>query len=166
MHIKNLSRRLIALMGKEILLLNEFEQTEQMVRQYIRESDWGKLNTTLKMIDSLSDSIDEVEEQRHSVYQKLRSLVGEGPNTNFYQVVVHLDPETREECASLYRGLKMAVIKIQGITWSIDAHIRAVSNTIGSFLDEVFPHRKGRMYSKQGTAKVGDTGPMVVNQSL
>ena len=166
MGINTLSQKLIRHMEEEIALLDSFAKIEESVRLYIRESDWENLNAALLEIEPVSVGIEKAEEQRGAVYTELREALGEPAQAGFYQVAVRLDSDKREQLSALYRTLKLSVIKIQGITWSIDAHVRAVGNTISQVLDELFPHRKGKIYGNTGESRAADSGPILINQSL
>ena len=166
MTIHEQGKMLVSLMQKEVTLLDEFARLEKSIRLHIHESNWDSLNDDLSMIEPITAQINETEEDRNRVFTGLCSAMGEEPWSDFYHIAVRLSPELREECSSLYRVLKLAVLTIQGITFSIDAHVRAVSSTVGQALDQMFPHRKGKIYSSKGTSITGDSGPMVVNHSL
>ncbi|MBN2509288.1 MAG: hypothetical protein JXB03_03385 [Spirochaetales bacterium] len=161
-----LGKNLANLMQREVTLLEEFARIEKSIRSHIHESDWDGLNDDLSMIEPVTAQINETEEGRHKVFTSLCGSLGKEPWEGFYHIIVHLEPGQRDECARLYRVLKLSVLTIQGITFSIDAHVRAVSLTVGKALDQLFPHRKGKLYSKTGTSVAADAGPMLVNHRL
>ena len=153
-------------MRQENELLGRFKSAEMEMMEAIRKKDVDRLELCLKTMVELSDSLAELEEQRHITFFKLRDAVGEDQDSSFYQVIVHLPVDTRDQLAELYRSMKFAVLGIQAVTSCLDEHVKSVNGTMQQILNELFPHRKGNMYSKEGTRREAESNPLVVNQRL
>jgi len=54
---------------------------------------------------------------------------------------------------------------VQGLSGGIDAYIRSTLNTMGKILEELYPSRRLRMYTRTGAARGADH-PLVVSHSL
>ncbi|MDC7127316.1 MAG: hypothetical protein PQJ46_17265, partial [Spirochaetales bacterium] len=106
------------------------------------------------------------EEQRNLVYIELKKLLNKKSDDGFYSVALHLEGDCRERCLSSYRKMKVALLRMQGITIGIDQYVKTVGDTTRSVLDEVFPHRRGDIYSKSGNKKPAQNDPMVLNKQL
>lgn len=157
---------LIRIMNQEISLLEDFRAREEELKKLIRESDWENLEELMEGLERIAGWIEVSETKRRRAYAELCAASGAEDTIPFYQAIVGLPDETRTECAELYRSLKFTIVKIQGITWSLDSQIRSVSDTMQAVLNELFPYRKGKLYSRRGTAKTADTEPLVVNHHL
>jgi hypothetical protein len=165
--MKTSETRLYDLMTAEIELLEEFGQREQELKEILHRNDWDSLSNLIKDLAPLTERIDELETRRHEEFAELRRKLGEGPNTGFYHVIVHLPEAERDRYFRLYRRLKMTVLKIQGITWGIDTYIRTVTGTMNQLLNEMFPFRKGTLYGRDGCEKKRlFPEPMVVSRTL
>jgi len=141
-------------------------ETAEEIRNSIFKHDWKKLSQTLERMDSVTGYITAIEKERSHVFASLCEKTGVGRSCGFYTAVVHLDEPRQEELSILFRQLKSLVLQLQGVIWSIDAYTRTLSTTIYDILQEVFPHRRGTMYSKSGRKRKSDSDPLVVNRQL
>ncbi len=157
---------LLEAMKQEHALLERFKSAEMGMTEAIRNKDVDRLELCMKTMEGLSDSLVQIEEQRHIAFLKLRDAVGEDQDASFYQVIVHLPVDTRDRLAELYRSMKFAVVGIQAVTSCLDEHVKSVNGTMQQILNELFPHRKGNMYSKEGKRCEAESSPLVVNQRL
>jgi len=153
-------------MAEEILLLEEFGSREDEIRSCISSNNWSRLTETIQNLSPLAEKIEEVEKLRDEAFTSLRRMYGEKKDASFYHVVFHLPEPERDLCVELYRKLKLAAIRIQSITLSIDSYVRTVSGTVRQILEEIFPYQKGKIYSKQGSSVDIQAEPMVLNTSL
>ncbi|MFP4491446.1 MAG: hypothetical protein ACLFNZ_08215 [Spirochaetaceae bacterium] len=153
-------------LSEEIVALKTAIEKAEKVREYIFDHDWKSLTEGIKEMDSSSALVNEIERRREKVFGELCTSVGVGKGAGFYSVVVRLHPKTRDRLSSLFRVLKTEVLQLQGITWSIDAYVRSMSETIKEVLYTAFPHRRGTMYEKSGRRRSVEADPLVVNRHL
>ncbi|MAG13868.1 MAG: hypothetical protein CMN78_04670 [Spirochaetales bacterium] len=157
---------LLEAMNREYTLLGQFKSAETELAGAIRAKNMSQLESCTQEMAALSDELAEVEKQRHLAFFRLRAAAGEDQDASFYQVIAHLPVDARDLLAELYRSLKFAVIGVQAVTSSLDEHINTVHETMQKILNELFPHRKGNMYSRAGKRREVDSNPLVVNQHL
>ncbi|WP_319561828.1 flagellar export chaperone FlgN [Marispirochaeta sp.] len=160
------ANELIQIIKQEISLMEEFRCNEEELRDALKRSDWASLSDHMERMGQIADWIDSTEQRRRALYSALCAEFGADETIPFYQAIMSLPEELRSECAELYRSLKFTTVKIKGVTWSLDSHIRSVSDTMQAVLNELFPYRKGKLYSRHGKARTADTEPLVVNQHL
>lgn len=158
--------RLRTYMKAELALLERFREAEIELKNCIHTKNWDSLEKTMKEMNELAAELNATEDARHRAFIELRDLVGEGETSGFYQVIVHLPFEERESLAELYRAMKFVAVGIQAVTYCIDEHVQTINGTMHQILNELFPHRKGNMYSKQGKRREVEENPMVVNHHL
>lgn len=161
-----LSQQLKTVMEKEIELIQEYCDKEGKVKDCLFTKNWRELDVALKTTAPLTDRINALEQERNTLFKRLTEVVGESESAGFYQVVVHLPYEVREELAALYRELKFSVFQLQGVTNNIDTYICSVKETMDHVLDELFPHRKGNLYAKDGKPTSAKENPMVISHHL
>ncbi len=166
MSIEELSIKLADLMEKETAVLNEISIQEESLQKTLRDSNWDQMEIIISRLSPLSDEMDKIEVERNNVYQKLKSKLNKSETDGFYSITVHMEGETRERCLAGYRKMKVALLRMKGITSGIDQYIRAVGDASKTVLDEVFPHRRGRIYSSTGSARPVHSAPMVLNRQL
>jgi hypothetical protein len=150
----------------EFALLESFRRTELELKNGINRKDWDGLERCIQKMRELSVELVAVEDKRNHAFLELRDLVGEAETANFYQVIVHLSVEERETLAELYRAMKFAAIGIRSVTYCIDEHLQTINGTLQQILNELFPYRKGNLYSNQGERREASQNPMIVNQRL
>ena len=166
MSIDALSSKLAGLMEKETDLLNEISSQEEKLQKALRANNWEELESIINRISPLSLKMEKVETDRDKVYKKLKEKLEKKEEDGFYSVAMHMKGKTRENCLGGYRKMKVALLRMQGITAGIDQYVRTVGETSRIVLDEVFPHRKGKIYSNNGSAKPVQADPMVLNRHL
>ena len=153
-------------MQEECDLLDQFRKYEAELKACIYGKDWGGLESVIGVLTSMAEKLSDIEAVRHEHFERLRGESLEAPEASFYQVIVHLPVSDREHLAAMYRKMKLTVLDIQTITWCINEHVHGINDALQQVLDELFPHRKGRMYSKEGTQAESGTNPMLINRSM
>lgn len=163
MHTAN---NLIKILNQEVEGFTSAVNRAEAIRSSIFKHDWKNLSHNLEKMDRLSGYLTALEKERVHVFEKLRHQVGEKAEAGFYTVVVRLPEAEQETLSKLFRQLKGLVLQLQGLTWSIDAYTRSLSSTIYDILQEVFPHRRGTMYSNTGRKRANGSDPLVINHQL
>ncbi len=141
-------------------------QRAEKIRSSIFKHDWKTLSHNLERMERVSGYLTALEKERVHIFEKMRSEVGAERDSGFYTVIVQLPQEEQDGLSHLFRQLKSLVLQLQGLTWSIDAYTRSLSSTIYDILQEVFPHRRGTLYSKTGHKRSNESDPLVVNRQL
>ncbi len=158
--------RLTDAISEEIHAIKQFCDQELEVKQHLFDKDWKNLNGAIEESQKTSERIQVLEEERDSLFEELCSYTGEESRANFYHVIVHLPTGERDRLGYLYRELKLAVYQMQSITAGIDTYISSMRETMNHILEEVFPHRKGKIYAKDGKETSKETDPMVISHRL
>lgn len=158
---------LTKLMKNQIKTLDKFCIKEKKLRTYIYEKKWHELENIIKEMAPISEKLEQLEKKRNIAFNELKKSMGEDDDAGFYQVIVKLPEKERDICSELYRNLKLAVMKIRGVTKGIDAHVKAANSVLNQLLEEIYPHRRGNIYSKNGgKIPLNMEGPMIVNREL
>ncbi|MCI0481502.1 MAG: hypothetical protein L0213_07930, partial [Candidatus Dadabacteria bacterium] len=155
--------RLLEYMKLELNRLEAFREAELELKNGISRKDWDGLDRCIRKMKLLSTDLVGVEEKRNRAFIELRDLVGEEEGAGFYQVIVHLPVEERESFAELYRAMKFLAVGIRSVTYCIDEHLQTINGTLQQILNELFPYRKGNLYSKHGKRREAHHNPMIVN---
>lgn len=158
--------QLKTLLQQEIDGLTSAVEKAEDIRQSIFKHNWKRLSKNMEQMEHLTGYIAALEKERYHLFSSLRREVGARSNAGFYTVVVHLDGPVQEELSALFRQMKGLVLQLQGVIWSIDAYTRTLSTTIYDILQQIFPHRRGTMYSKTGRKRSNESDPLVVNRQL
>lgn len=141
---------LIDTMKRELELLTLYAVHEEKIQGFIKNKNWKSLEKHIRDMDALSMSIQTVEEERVALFHASRIGMGLPEDAGFYQLAVRYPEAEREELAALYRNLKLSLLRIHGITECIDSYSRTAIDMVQQALKDLFPYRKGDIYSKRG----------------
>ncbi len=165
-HMTRLARKLEEIMNREHSLISTFSEWERKLNENVQNRSWDQLQKVMKDAEQVSEAIDLCEQERMETFARLREEAGEGADSGFYQVIVHLPAEERERISRSFRELKLSVLNLRGIVWGIDAYVRAVQGTLKDIIGEMSPMRRGTIYARNGGPCQPDTGPLVLNRHL
>ncbi|HUX21282.1 MAG TPA: hypothetical protein VMW69_08575 [Spirochaetia bacterium] len=166
MDAPELCESLIALMERETGLLEHMVGYEVVLKESVMAHNWTRLELAQRKINPVFEKLSAIEAERHMIFGRLQELVGEDSEAGFYEVFVHFERNLRERAADAYRTLKFTVLKIQGMTNSIDIYLKTVTGAMQEILAELFPFRKGNLYTRKGTATQAQANPMVFSRQL
>jgi hypothetical protein len=155
--------RLGNVLRNQIDLLERYCQEEREMRQHLLDRSWPELERVLGRMDGLSRELSDAEEERLEAFEELRRELGAGEEDNFYHVIAHLPADERADYAQLYRRLKMCIVSIRSVTAGIDSYATEKAATLHGVLRELFPHRKGKIYSRNGAPRRQDDNPVVLD---
>ncbi|MBI9103390.1 MAG: hypothetical protein JEY99_13310 [Spirochaetales bacterium] len=158
--------KLLDTMQTQNLLLKKYRDREEELRQFMKEQNWDEMNLLLERLDLLSNEINTLDIRRDFIFNELLDDAGIEGKRDFYQLVVRLPINYREELAAEFRKMKIIITQIEGISWAIDVYIRSVGDTVNQVLNEFYPHRKGNLYSKTGVSVPVESNPVVFNREL
>jgi hypothetical protein len=116
--------------------------------------------------DEYASRIEEIEARRDASFQALAGALGLSPYTHFSAVSSRLPVEERSGLEESYRRLRAAVVRFRISVNRLRYLASTLSETMGRVLEEVLPHRRGRIYSRKGSAAVAAGNPLLVNRQL
>ena len=135
---------------EEARCLNDFAARQKSMQAVISRRRWTELDKEVAELKALAEKIESLEEGRASAYEGLRSALRAREREDFLQVVSRLPAADRDELLAQYRRLKAAVIRVKASAGLLAYYVRSLSETLRGVLDEMIPHRKGRLYSRSG----------------
>jgi hypothetical protein len=160
----------------EAQALNEFAAGQKHLQELIGKRQWTRLQAQIDELKSLATRVEALEDRRVSSYQKLkRSLGGSTPGSpeaqrreseRFEEIVTRLPAADRDELFGLYRQLKLAVIRVKGNAGLLGFYLRSLSGTVQKVLEELFPHRRGTIYSRSGRSRDAGDHSLVVHRHV
>jgi AAA+ ATPase superfamily predicted ATPase len=133
--------------------LKDFADLQKDLQQAISKRQWTELNKEIDALRQLAEKIETLEEDRIQAYQTLKSSLQADDQESFIEIVSRLPAKERDELLVLYRHLKAAVIRVKASAGLLNYYVQSMSDALRQILEELFPHRKGKMYSRTGKAK-------------
>lgn len=155
-----------SLIVQETELLCRYLELERKLSESVYTRNWDDLNSCLEALEPISEEIAELDTRRDAEFERLGKALGASGNEGFYQVISRLPESERNELAAQFRGMKAAVFRLQGLTYQLESYIGSVSGTMREILEELFPHRRGNIYSRKGVASEPEVNPMVISHQL
>ena len=137
----------------EARTLRDFADLQKDLQQAISKRQWTELNKEIEALRQLAEKIETLEEDRIQAYRTLKRSLQAGDKESFTEIVARLPAKDRDELLSLYRHLKAAVIRVKASAGLLNYYLQSMSEALRQILEELFPHRKGKMYSRTGKAK-------------
>jgi hypothetical protein len=158
------------IMQKEVELLKDFARIEEKLEAQIQKKQWEKVDGIMNQLKAHSVEIEQVEEKRHSSYQSLKQKYGvkngEGFKAFLKQFMEAGKSGDIKKLEKLHRELRESAYKVKIISSSFSYYYQYMLNVISQFLGEIFPHQKGKIYSKEGKSTQSSPEPLMVNQKL
>jgi hypothetical protein len=140
-------------MAEEARLLNEYAARLGVLQRTVGRRDWEAVERDIAGLRNLTVEIESAEAARLEAYRLLKASLSVGRGETFDQVASRLDSPAREQLSEQHRGLKIAIIRVKGATGLLGYYVRTMADTRRTVLEELLPHRKGRMYSRSGRAR-------------
>jgi hypothetical protein len=137
----------------EARTLKDFADLQKELQQAISKRQWTELNKEIDALRKLAEKIEIQEEDRIQAYQRLKNSLRAEDRESFTEIVARLPAKDRDELLTLYRHLKAAVIRVKASAGLLNYYVQSMSEALRQILEELFPHRKGKMYSRTGKAK-------------
>ena len=134
----------------EARTLKDFAELQKQLQQAISKRQWTELSKEIDALRRLAEKIETLEEDRIQAYQTLKSSLQSDGEESFTEIVAHLPAKDRDELLALYRHLKAAVIRVKASAGLLNYYVQSMSDALRQILEELFPHRKGKMYSRTG----------------
>ena len=155
-----------SLILQETELLTRFLELERKLSESVYTRNWEDLQYCLEALEPISEEIAELDARRDAELAALKDALGVSASEGFYQVISRLPKSQRNELAAQFRGMKAAVFRLQGLSYQLESYLGTVSGTMREILEELFPHRRGNIYSRKGVASEPEANPMVVSHHL
>ncbi len=103
-------------------------------------------------LERFAHGIEEADAARDQTFTSLCVSLGLPPESVFSSLLPHVETEQRIPLEGSWRNLRTSVVKLGTATNRMRYFSEALAGTLGKVLEEVFPHRRGKIYSRRGTA--------------
>jgi hypothetical protein len=152
-------------MRSECALFVQLGRAIESLRETFQKKEWGPSLATAEAIQRSARSIEEADGERDASFVRLREELEMPLETAFSAILPALPDAERELLETSWRDLRMAVIRLKTSTGRMRYAAEALSQTLNRILDEAFPYRKGKIYSRRGTA-TSVSGALLVDRKL
>jgi hypothetical protein len=144
----------------------EFSGHEKRLQRCMLEKNWRELELILTGLERAASEITALEEARVRELERLRTEAGLPEDASFYEIIGRFPEPERSACSAAYRALKTEVYITKGVAENIGRYASSATGSLREMLDELYPHRRGKLYTKDGFTKSSRMDALVVNQRL
>ena len=150
----------------EIEMMQKFFSLEEELKEAIENKKWHQLDRNVESLKEVSSRIEKIDIKRDEYFTALKRNLGLPPSSKFNDLVNEFPESIRNELFRIYRELKIGVIKVKSSTGRLSYIFRTLAESMNEVLGEIFPHRKGKIYSERGKEKQYSEESFVVNHEL
>jgi hypothetical protein len=152
---------------QELELLEKISVLQVQVKNAIVSREWTDFEGLFGSLAALGEEFEALDLERAELFARLGGELGLGKGgASFYQCAARLPEAERQELSELYRRIKTRTLETRLANESLTEYLGEIQALVSGFLEAVFPDRKGRIYTRQGTLTAPDMRSMTLNQSL
>lgn len=149
MHARSLAKA----MDVEAGLLNDYSTRLQELQRIIGKRNWDAVEKGIAALRNLAGEVETAETARVEAFRALKAEHFLPAEEHFDQVAERLEAPERDELRELARRLKIAVVRVKGSSGLLGYYVSSALQARHQVLEELYPHRKGRLYSRSGRAR-------------
>ncbi|MFP4383249.1 MAG: flagellar export chaperone FlgN [Spirochaetia bacterium] len=168
-NLQNIAEQLSKTLSEQIRSLTDLAENLTVVRDALFQKNWINLERIMRRNTPLVEEFEKLEYDRNRILESAQNELDQENvlgDDSLSQLYSRISGETRRELEEKRRKMKILVSRISALSEGIEFYVRTTAKTLGNVLDELFPVRRGKLYSKSGkTAGPGEM-PMVVNRAL
>jgi len=139
-------------MERETELFLVMGQEVDRLRDSVQLKKWAVGLGIAQGLERVALKIEEADAARDRAYQALCDNLGLPRDAVFSLLLSRMSAEQRPPLEQTWRDLRTSVVRLGTASNRLRYFAEALSGTLGRVLEEVFPHRRGRIYSRRGTA--------------
>ena len=147
-----LAEALAGLVEREAGLFLVMEKEVDRLRDSVQQKKWAPALATAQGLERFAAKIEETDTARDRTFQDLCAILGLSSDVPFAILLSRLDVAQRSVLEKRWRSLRISVIRLGTASNRLRYYAEALGGTVGRILEEIFPHRKGRIYSRRGKA--------------
>jgi hypothetical protein len=157
--------RLRAGMEREAELFARLGVQMDLLRDSFQAKSWPESLKIAQGFESSAREIERVDMERDEAFKILREGLGARPEESFSAVLMRVPEEQRANLDESWRKLRTSVFRLKTSTGRLRYASETLSEAFNSVVEGIFPHRRGKIYTRHGTAS-GATGSLIIDREL
>lgn len=154
----------VRLLGEQTEMIDMLGEKQAELQQLVAEKKWDEMEQLVPRMTQLSEAIASIEAQRNEAFAEIAASFG--GVESFANVLSRLPEEIRRQVSERYRALKIAVLRLQSRTATMDAYVRSSMSTNRGVLQELFPEHATSGYTREGHGHFSTASAVVVDREL
>lgn len=150
---------------READLFADLGQEVERLRDSFQQKSWGPSLSLAEGIERSSQAVVEADAARDEAFAAVRESMDLPLETTMSAILPALPDLLRSEMEESWRALRMSVVRLKTSTGRMRYSAEALAFTLNRILEQVFPYRKGKIYTRRGTPS-SVSGAVLVDRKL
>jgi len=150
---------------READLFADLGQEVERLRDSFQQKSWGPSLSLAEGIERSSQAVVEADAARDEAFAAVREAMDLPLETTMSAILPALPDLLRSEMEESWRALRMSVVRLKTSTGRMRYSAEALAFTLNRILEQVFPYRKGKIYTRRGTPS-SVSGAVLVDRKL
>jgi hypothetical protein len=151
------------ILAKEIEILEKILLFQGMIRDVVIKREWTDYEVLTETVNKLGEHFEMLDMEREALF---KAISGNNEPESFYAWAAKLPSGERDKIADLYRSLKLTALQIRISNNTLMEYLREVKSAVAGILEQAYPDRRGKMYSRKGTEREADMRSVMVNHTF
>lgn len=157
-------RALKVRMEQETELFDRLGREVERLRECFQEKSWNSGLALAQGIEHAAEEIVEADSARDEAFVLLRATMRMPRETTFSALMPALPEEARTGLEDGWRRLRVSVVRLKTATGRMRYSAETLADALNRILEQIFPYRKGKIYSRRGTP-TGVSGALLVDRT-
>lgn len=150
---------------REAELFADLGQEVERLRDSFQQKSWGPSLSLAENIERSSQAVVLADAARDEAFAAVREAMDLPLETTMSAILPALPDLLRSEMEESWRALRMSVVRLKTSTGRMRYSAEALAFTLNRILEQVFPYRKGKIYTRRGTPS-SVSGAVLVDRKL
>jgi hypothetical protein len=151
-------------MEQETELFDRLGNEVERLRECFQEKSWSSGLVLAQGIEHAAEQIVRADSARDQAFVLLRDSLQMPRETTFSALLPALPEEARAALEDCWRRLRVSVVRLKTATGRMRYSAETLADALNRILEQIFPYRKGRIYSRRGTP-TGVSGALLVDRT-
>jgi hypothetical protein len=160
-----LAWKLVDVMETEASLFHRLGIDMDRLKDSFQAKQWSDSLTLAQGFETAAREIEAVDRARDNAFSCLKSGFGFPQAESFSAVLSRMPPEHRAGLEGTWRKLRTSVFSLKTATGRLRYSSETMGDTLSRFIEGLFPHRRGKIYTRHGTAEKTD-GALLIDKEL
>jgi hypothetical protein len=160
----------LTILNQQLEALTKIAAAQTLVRDAVKRKQWIDFNMLIESMNSFSFQIEDLEQQRLAIFEDAAdndfAVCRRGGAPTFYAFAMRFPDTERNSLTNVYRRLKMETAKVRFTSDALNAYLTDARILVSGMIDEAYPERRGKIYSKKGSLRSADMRSLVINAQL
>lgn len=165
----------IAILQQEVAVLDKIIDMQCEIRASVIIREWEDFDAMMKNLTNYNTEFEHLEQERAKIFATIfdhadlnhaNSESSEHEEASLYAAAARMPDEQRHALTDVYREFKIRVLRVRYENGALLKNLNEARAFAENFLADVFPGRRGKLYTSKGTVVASDVRSMLLNKSL